>query len=255
MKYTSYAARKKEYDDRMFLYIAKRLFDDLDDSDAAHEDIIDGVGNVLKNPDATNDWAFTSMDRLLLMMRQQLGEDELRAMLGHYEFAKEIDPLFIMSHESDYDYQGLREVLGAIVTKVEDKSYLPDYLYHDNDEEYIEEEDGMNFTDKVRRALTIATYLLYGIRNGSMPSTSHFEQNVCPSVELTFGVRPWGTHEDCVKYCDEHGLTEYRNITGEGIRLLVTLAKLFDGAGLLLKDSSRVENQTRNWTKLANERL
>jgi len=255
MNYKSYAERKKEYDDKMFLYIAKRLFDDLDETDAAHEDIIDGVGNVLKTPNATNDWAFTSMDRFLLLIRQQLGEDTIREVLQNYEFTKDIDSLFIMAHGMDCDYVKLREVLGAIVTKVEDKSYLPEYLYHENDEEYIEDEEGLNFTDKVRRALTVATYLLYGVRNQAMPSSTMFDRNVLPSVELTFGVRPWGNHDECIEYCNTHGLTEFSDIKGEGIRLLVTLSKLFVDGGLLLKDSTRVENQTRNWTKLANERL
>ena len=195
MNYKSYSDKKKEYDNKTFLYIAKRLFEDLDETDAAQEDIIDGVGNVLKNPDSTNDWAFTTLDRLLLMMRQQLGEEALRDMLQHYQFIEDIDPLFIIERGPDYNYANLRKILGAIVTKVEDKSYLPEYLYHDDNEEFIED-DELNFTDKVRRAFTISTYLLYAIRNDMAPSTVTYDKNVVPSVELTFGIRAWGN-------CDE----------------------------------------------------
>jgi len=255
MSYKPYASKKQEFDDKVFLYIAKRLFDDLDESDAVEQDLIDGIGNVLKEPNKTNEWAFTSLDRLLIMMRQQLGEDNLRDMLHHYNFTKDIDPLFIMTRDNGFDFEKAREALGSIITKVEDKEYLPEYLYHDDDEEYINEDDGYSFNDKVRRALTIATYILYGVRNDNAPNTSTFDLNIIPSIELTFGVRPWGTHDDCVKFCDDHQLTELGKVTGEGIRLLVALSKLIIEGDLLIKNSDRVENQSRNWTKLANERL
>lgn len=255
MSYKPYANKKQEFDEKTFLYIAKRLFQDLDETDAAEEELIDGVGNILKEPNKTNDWSFTSLDRLLLMMRQQLGEKNLRGMLQHYEYVKDIDSLFIMTRPVDFDFGKLRNTLGLIITKIEDKSYLPDYLYHDEDEEYINEDDEYSFNDKARRALTIATYLLYGVRGDSTPSTSSFDLNVIPSIELTFGIRPLGTHDECVKFCEDHKLTEVNKVSGEGIRLLVTLSRLFVSGGLLINDSNRVENQTRNWTKLANERL
>lgn len=254
MSHKPYATKKQEFDNKVFLYLAKRLFEDLDETDAAHEDIIDGVGNLLKEPNNINNWAFTPLDRLLLLIRQQLGEDSIREILQHYKFIEDIDPLFIMSHDSDVDFKKLRDILGSIVTKVEDKSYLPEYLYHDNDEEYIEE-DEYSFNDKVRRALTVATYLLYGVRNDKTPTDVTFEKNIIPSVELTFGIRPFGSYEECADFCQKHGLAEFDKVTGEGIRLIVSLAKLFVEGGLLINDTSRIENQTRNWTKLANERL
>lgn len=257
MNYKSYSARKKDFDDKTFLYIAKRLFEDLDDSDAAEEKIIDGVGNVLKETNERNDWAFTSLDRLLLMVRQQLGEDNIRQMLHHYEFTKDIDPLFIIQRDHNFNYEALRKVLGAIVTKVEDKSYLPEYLYHEDNEEYIgdDADDGISFVDKVRRAFTVSTYILYGIRNDSLPNETIYEKNVIPSVELTFGVRPWGNYTEVSKFCEAHNLTEYKDVTGEGIRLIVSLSKLFEDGDLLISDNNRVENQSRNWLKLAKERL
>jgi hypothetical protein len=257
MNYKSYSGKKKDFDDKAFLYIAKRLFEDLDDSDAVQEKIIDGVGNLLEEPNERNEWAFTSLDRLLLMIRQQIGEANIRQMLQHYEFTQDIDPLFIMERGSDFNYEALREVLGAIVTKVEDKSYLPEYLYHDDNEEYIgdEADDGMLFVDKVRRAFTIAAYLLYGIRNDTMPTETIYEQNVVPSVELTFGVRPWGNYTEVNEFCEAHNLIQYKDVTGEGIRLIVSLAKLFEQGDLLVSGNNRVENQSRNWLKLAKERL
>ena len=72
---------------------------------------------------------------------------------------------------------------------------------------------------------------------------------------MLFGVRPFGNHDDCIKFCESHNLTEVNKVSGEGIRLLVGLARLFVEGGLLINDSNRIENQTRNWTKLANERL
>lgn len=254
MDYKSYSDKKKEYDNTAFLYIAKRLFEDLDESDAAEEGIIDGVGNVLQEVNHTNDWAFTALDRLLLMLRQQLGEENVRNMLQHYSFTKDIDPLFIMSHGPKYNYGRLRRVLGSIVTKVEDKSYLPEYLYHEENEEYIED-DGLNFTEKVRRAFTVASYLLYCIRNNKTPNNTIYDKNVIPSIELTFGMRPYGNFDEIVEFCDGHKLTYAKEITGEGIRLVVELSKLFDDAELLIKDSSRIENQTNNWKKLAKEKL
>ena len=254
MDYKSYSDKKKEYDNAAFLYIAKRLFDDLDESDAAEEGLIDGVGNVLKDVDNTNDWAFTALDRLLLMLRQQVGEDNIRNMLQHYSFTKDIDPLFIMSHGNEYNYGKLRRVLGPIVTKVEDKSYLPEYLFHDENEEYIED-DGLTFDEKVRRAFTVASYLLYSIRNNQVPNKVVYDKNIIPSTELTFAIRPWDDFDSIVEFCDEHKLTYGKEITGEGIRLVVELAKLFHEGELLIKDSSRIENQCKNWEKLAKERL
>ncbi len=255
MDYKLYSNKKEEFDNKVFLYIAKRLFDDLDESDAAQENIIDGVGNVLKEPNGVNNWSFTSLDRLLLLIRQQIGEKELRNVLNNYEFVKDVDSLFIISNNINTDFSKLRDILGSIVTKVEDKSYLPDYLYHDNNEEYINEDDNYSFNDKVRRALTVATFILYGVRNDKVPNIISYDKNIIPSVELTFGIRSWGSYEDCFEFCQEHGLTEFDKVTGEGIRLIVMLAKLFVEGNLLINDSTRVENQHRNWSKLAKERL
>ena len=91
MSHKPYATKKQEFDNKVFLYLAKRLFEDLDETDAAHEDIIDGVGNLLKEPNNINNWAFTPLDRLLLLIRQQLGEDSIREILQHYKFIEDID--------------------------------------------------------------------------------------------------------------------------------------------------------------------
>ena len=80
MTYKLYKQRKEEFDNQVFLYIMKRLFEDRDESDACHEGIIDGIGNVLENTTdkhfnyfwRRNMWNPTKYMALVLTSRQAI---------------------------------------------------------------------------------------------------------------------------------------------------------------------------------------
>jgi hypothetical protein len=249
MDFKSYQEKKSEFDNNALIYIAKRVFEDYDETDACHLDIIDGTGNINNNPNPKDKWAYTGLDNFITFIKQSIGSDQLRSFFRNYAFVKDLDPLFVISKGNKVDFEEIRETLGNIVTKVQDKSYLPDYLYHD-DESIHDIPEHLNFNDLACNALTIATFLLYALRKDSVPTSIDFDYNIKRSVELTFNMRPIGEYDECLRYCIENKLIESDKVSSEGIRLIVEIAQELEGSDLLSTDKHRIENQTANWKKL-----
>lgn len=251
MEYKDYKNRKQDFDGLLIQYFAKRIFDDVGEADACVEDITDSVGNIV-NPNSKSDkkWAFTEFDKIILAMKNSLGEKYLRNLLKNYSWIKDIDPLFIMNMKKGTDLQNVRKNLGMIVTTMEDSSYLPDGLEHNKEHVEYEDED-INFCDKVSKALTIATLLLYTLRNDKIPTSIDFKHNILPSVEITFTVRPYDDYEECIEYCNTHKLIESYQLSQTGMKKLVSIAKYMVSGKLFFNNFKRVENQSKNWKNLA----
>lgn len=246
-KYIPYSEKKVDFDAKAMRYIAKKIFEDIEDSEAYDANIIDSVGNEIDNLTEKNAWAFTHFDKFILALKQMVGQEKLRDLLSHYEWIQYMDPLFIINMDENTDFDKAREYLGKIITKIDDISYLPSELEHDK--EYLEE-DNLDFCKKVSKTLTIITFLLYALRHQSIPTSIDFVKNIIPSVETTFHIRPAGTFDECLEFCKKYKLIDSSNITNEGIRKIVSIAKDLVAGGLLTSKEERVENQTRNWKSI-----
>lgn len=250
MEYKSFESQKKDFDQIAINYFVKRIFDDISESDSTQEKITDSVGNIVNQPTNKNDWAFTHFDKLILALKNSLGSKYLRNLLSEYEWVKDVDSLFIMNMKKGTDISNVRKHLGMLVTKMEDTSFLPPDIVHK--EEYIEYDDeNENFCDKVSKALTMATFLLYAYRNDKVPSEIDFNHNICPSVEISCNIRPFKDFNKCKELCEKQKLIDTSGITMEGIRKMKSVAEcLYDGK-ILSMNANRVENQSHNWEKLA----
>jgi hypothetical protein len=247
MTYKPYKQEKKQFDNQVFSYLMKRVFEDYDESDGCHEGIIDGIGNVIGNPDSRSEWSYTMLDQFINMLKQNLSEEALRGIFKQYSYMRDIDALFIIKN-GDIDYSQFKEGFSNIITKVNDKSFLPEYLFHEDS--YVEEEEGLNFTDQVSRSLTVGTFLLYTLRGNRNLVDVDFS-DVLESVECTFNMRPFGTFDVISKFCNEHGLIDSSAITEEGIRLLVMLSKEVTDCNILTKYKEMRHNHRANWIKLS----
>lgn len=248
MEYKSFEEQKKAFDNVITHYFVKRIFDNISESDSTLEGITDSVGNIVKQPTGKNEWAFTHFDKLILSLKNSLGDKYLRNLLSNYEWIKDIDPLFIINMNKHVDLSNVRKHMGMIVTKMEDTSYLPPDISHK--EEHIEYDENENFCDKISKALTMATLLLYAYRNDKVPTEIDFKKNVCPSVEISFNVRAYKDYDKCKKHCEDQKLMGIDGITPEGIRKMKSIAECLVDGNILQENANRVENQSHNWEKL-----
>lgn len=247
MNHKPYKEEKEQFDNQTFAYLMKRVFEDYDESDGCHEGIIDGIGNVIGKPDGKSEWSYTMLDQFINMLKQNLSEDALRNIFDNYSHMRDIDPLFIIKN-GDVDYTKFADGLSNIITKVNDKSFLPEYLYHEDS--YVEEEEGINFTDQVSRSLTVGTFLLYTLRGNRNLVDVDFS-DVLESVECSFNMRPFGTFDTISTFCKDHGLIDSSAITEEGIRLLVILSKEVTDCNILTTSKEMKHNHRANWIKLS----
>lgn len=245
MTHKPYKERKMEFDTQVFSYLMKRLFEDFDESDACHNGIIDGIGNMVKEPDYKSQWSYTMLDQFITMVKQTMGQDALRNLFTDYGHYKDYDPLYLMNdpaHAVDMKH------IKNIVSIINDKSYLPEHLYH-NDDTYIEEEKGLNYADQVSKALTIATFLMFAMRSERCPDRGMFNEDISGSVESTFNTRFFNDYERVAEFCKKNKLIS-TNITNEGIRMLVKIAKELSYSGILTKND-HPHNKTGLWIKLS----
>lgn len=249
MKYKKSQEKKKEFDEVVALYLASKVFTSMQESDAYKEGIIDGVGNQLKQPNSTNDWAFTLLDKMILAFKQHFGEDKLEELLKNLKWVGDIDPLLITNLSKDSNLIKIRDCLRLIVTKVEDANYMPDSVEHK--QEFLMESDD-SFKNRVSFCITVATMLLYSLMKEEVPTGIDFEHNVMPSVELTFSITPCRDYEKCLEYIKKNNLVDsYGAITPRGIRLIVSVAKDAVSGDILNRKAEREENKYIQWEKLA----
>lgn len=251
MKLTPFEEQKKQFDTKLALYFANRVFTDLKNTDAYKQGIIDGVGNVLKSAEGKNAWAFTPFDKLVLALKQHLGEAELKSLLAPFEGTAETDPLRLMQMQSTDNLQKIRAVIGKVVSALEGVVYLPaDSKYS---EEYLGDSDKC-FNDRASLAFTQASFLLFALIHDKTPGLTDFEFNVIPATELTFNITALTDYKKVFTPLKEAGLIDDRKITNTGIRLLVRIAEQVYEGNILVQNRDRIENQSHVWSKLAKGR-
>lgn len=249
MKFKKSQEKKKEFDEIVALYLANKIFTPITNTEAYKEHIIDGVGNVLKQPNSTNDWSFTLLDKMILAFKQQFGEAKLKELLKNLEWAGDIDPFLILNSKKDANLHKLKDTLKLLITKIEDSDYMPDKIEHK--EEFLQESEE-TFRDRASFSITVATMLLYSLMNEEAPNEIDFQHNVIPSVELTFNMTPCSDYDKCTTFIKKNNLIDsYNKITNRGIRLLVSIAKDVVSGNLLNTVAEREENKYTLWQKLA----
>lgn len=249
MKFKKSQEKKKEFDEIVALYLANKIFTPTINTEAYKEHIIDGVGNVIKQPDSTNDWSFSLLDKMVLAFKQHFGEVKLKELLKNIEWAGDIDPFLILNSTKDSNLHKIKDILSLIITKVEDSDYMPDKVEHK--EEFLQESEE-TFRNRASFSITLATILLYSLINEEVPNQIDFQHNVIPSVELTFNMTPCSNYEKCLTFIKKNNLVDsYDKITNRGIRLVVSIAKDVVSGKLLNTKAEREENKYTLWEKLA----
>lgn len=249
MEHKPYETHKSEFDKMVFNYLAKRVLEDIQDTDAGTAKVVDGVGNMLRDLKPNEDWVLTDLDRFIMVIKQSLGADKLANILKDYTHLKDIHSPFLLNASHDQDMKKVREGLDKIVSKIEDRSYLPEFMYRQD--QFLEHNDDDSFKDRISKAFTILTYLLYGLRNDKQPAKVDFHHNICPSTEITFGVLPHKDFEYVTQYCQDYDLMHPSGITNEGLKLLASASRDMVNHGLLQMTKKRVENQSVNWQRLS----
>ena len=144
MKFKKSQEKKKEFDEMVAMYLANKVFTPISQTDAYSEQVIDGVGNVIKEPNSTNDWSFTVLDKMILAFKQHFGEAKLKELLKNLEWTGDIDPFLIINSKKDSGLNKIKDCLKLIVTKVEDADYMPDKVEHK--EEFLQQSEESDCT-------------------------------------------------------------------------------------------------------------
>jgi hypothetical protein len=250
MEHKPYASHKSEFDKIVFNYLVKRVLEDIKDTDAAKANVIDGVGNILRDMKPDEQWMLTDLDRFIMVIKNAMGQEKLSSLLKGYSHLKDIDSPFLLNAKHDHDFKLSREGIDKILSKVEDRSYLPEFVYRED--KFVDDgDDEESFKDRMSKAFTILTHLLYGLRNDRQPNKVDFQHNICPSTEITFGILPHKDFEYVTKFCQDYALMQPSGITKEGLRLLADASRDMVNHKLLCKEKNRVENQSHNWEKLS----
>lgn len=243
MSHKSYKETKKEFDDMAMSYIAKRIFTDVEDSDAYNAGVIDSLGN-MKGKQAG--WEFTNLDRFILAMKQTVGEENMRELLEVYSGHKDIDALRLIK-------ASIKPIKPSEMNVLRDIVSVFDSVYQNND--YIE---GIGVSDgdedlptKIRWTLTLATFLLYAMKFSRVPTSIEFKSNIIPSVEVTFYNTGCSDYKSIVEFCKNHVLIDDSGkVTSKAIRALVSAADKMLVGNILTYDNSRIEDQSKSWEKL-----
>lgn len=240
-----YKSRKKDYDSKVYAYLVKRLREPFNKSDAYFMGNIDDMGNDLGQK--PSDWAYTNLDKLLVQLKLAMGKERLNSLDNTYD---NVDSLSIINGVDDVNKYN--QAFAKVIGLVEETTYLPAEQRGKGDFIEQEEEKGLSMTERLQRALTCATYLLFSIKNnGVLVKEKDFNDLVLPAVEATFNVRSIGSVTEIASYLKEGGCVDYANVTNEGYLLAVRIAKALEKSGMLNNPNENVDNVCRSWRSLA----
>ncbi len=249
MKHIPYNEQKKKYDYAVMSYIAKRIFTDIDDTPAFNAGVIDSFGNMRKDPVG---WEFTNLDRFVLAIKQQIGEENLRDLLEVYSDHADINDFRLMRTMDKPFIPSEMDSLKKIVSTMESLAYLAE----GRDDSYIDDEnvDHCGFDGRVSNALTLATFLLYAMKLERMPTSVEFFTTIIPSVEVTFYHSANNDYDQLKEFIQKNKLMDEKSLATRAVRALVSAATSMLDGGLLTMDGSRIEDQSRSWEKLGTRR-
>ena len=243
IKHKPYKDQKQTFDNSVMSYVAKRILQDIPDTDAYKAGIIDPVGNEIKDEKS---WAFTNFDRFILAIKQRIGEDSLRDLISVYENHSDYDPLRIInSVTKPLDAKELN-TLKSIVSKIESLEYLPDGSEPTGD--FLAESND-SFETRASKSITLASMLLHALRTSHLPTSVEFDK-LKTSVECTFNMRAFDDYKELMGFITDNKLYTMAQLTKKTIRTLASVAKEFVD-GNILSTSDDMNNQARNWKKLA----
>lgn len=244
MEHKQYEEIKREFDDNVMTYIAKRVFVEINKTPAFVNGVIDENGSITGK---SKGWDYTNLDRFVMALKQRIGEENLRELLDVYSGYSAVDDLMIMkSNKKPIDNKRIA-ALKRIVSKVESLGYLENVREQGD---YIGESD-MPMDAKISWALTVLTFLIYSLKADRLVTSIEFDSNVITSVEITFYVRGCREYSDIKSFVDSSGLSTDGKINGKAIRAIVSCATDMMEGCLLTNDNSRIEDQSRNWEKLS----
>ena len=236
-----YKKHKLDFDRKVYAYLVKRLREPVENSDSAMIGAVDGFGAPVKEG-LRAFWAYTPLDRLIFDLRAALG-DRVSNVPADYD---DCDALSLMCQVSDP--KRFHEKYDGPVSMVEECEYLPPET-RGGEEPFMDEESDMSFPERVSRALTVATFLLYSLKLGELPNDTEFD-TVLEATEETFNVRSIGTRDEIEKILREGGLSNGPELTNDGYILLVRLAKWIVGHELCAKNSDP-NHLSADWRKLS----
>lgn len=243
MEHKTYEQHKTEFDDMVMSYIAKRIFEDINKSPAFINGVIDANGSTITKG---NGWDYTNLDRFVMALRQRVGEDSLRDLLSVYSGYSDVNDLMIIkSLKKPIDNKRMIG-LKRIVSKVESLGYLDEVR---SSGDYVSPDDE-SMDRKISWALTVLVFLMYSLRLDRPLTSIEFDANVIPSVEVTFYISANRDFSEIKEFIDSGDLLTDGKVNGKAIRAMVSCAKDMITYGILTKDGSRIEDQSRNWEKL-----
>lgn len=237
----SYEVAKKEFDDIAMAYIGKKIHQDIDESTAFYNGVIDSYGNELKK---SNKWDYTNFDRFIIALKQRIGEENLRELLSIYSGYALVDDLMIINSVTKPINNTSIAGAKSIVYKMDSAGYLDnarDDVYDENNE------DGHNMS----WAFTCLTFLFYCIRLGRIPTSIEFDANVIKSTEATFFVSALHDYNEIKAFCINAYLISDNQITTKGVKLVVELAKIAVNSHLLANSSDRINDRSNDWRQLS----
>lgn len=247
MKQVSYQEQKITFDDIVMKYIANRIFTPISESDACVNGLLDDIGNVISDPTSKNAWTYTNLDRFVLMVKQYIGERKLTETLDVYYYCGEVPALKLLNGMNKKFNKSEVEFIDKIVAKVESVSYLPDGSQVSGN--YLDDSDECKIL-RISRVFTIASMLLYTLKQEKVPNSIEFDANILNSVEITFYMNAFNNFTECKKYLEDCRLIDGGKISDSGIKLLVSIAHDMVDGNLLSDNGTRIEDQSRSWKRL-----
>lgn len=236
-----YKNRKLEFDRMVYAYLVKRLREPLERSDAYQTGAVDTFGAPVAE-DIKAFWAYTPLDRLVFNIRAALG-DQVKSLTPVFD---DVDTLTLMTVAGDP--AKLHGRYDGIVSLVEELSYLPPEQRWTG-EPYLEPESELCYSERVSRALTLATAMLYCMKMNAPPPTPLFGE-VKESVESTFAVRSIGSADEIVGLMKSTGMVNGSELSPEGYVTLLRMARWIVGHDLLNGDKSKYDRSS-DWKTLS----
>jgi hypothetical protein len=237
-----YRERKKDFDDRVYGYLVKRLTTPVTGSDAYHTGHVDEMGNEIKAPD---DWSYTRLDRLVFDLRAILGDRVAR--LGN-AYA-DVDAYALM--DGHVDTAGYLERFRPVLSVIEEAAYIPASLRGKAGED--DSTSDLSMSDRISFALSVANFLLFAAKLARFPNGTEIDEEVLPSVESTFGIRALGAQDEFMDYARNANITDGRGLNNDGYVLLVRAARKIANSGILKPRACAGDcNQSEQWRVVAN---
>lgn len=226
-----YRDGKERFDSMVYGYLLKRLTQPIESTDAYGTGHVDEAGNEM---DPGEDWSYTPLDKLVLDLRAALGDRLHEIVKDSYA---DVDALKLMS--GPVDARSYLDSYAPVVKLVEEAGYLPPETRGKPGEPQDSVESGLSMEQRVSFALTVATALMVSMLKDRLVNEAEIDAEVLPDTEATFGVRSVGDAPEIIGYLRSAGLSNGRELTGEGIRLMYRISRVVAEKGLASAGNSR----------------